>query len=575
MLRSSIYCFLLILIAIPRLVKAQSDTDTLQQKSYNELRSIFFKNRTTDTVKAKKIAKIYLDRAKKSKDSLIIARSFYLYYSMKYDSSTIHYLDSVIAVTKNKQDKDFPAYAYFAKARYFLYQKRNIEKTLDNLYEASKFSEINNNIDLQYRIEYFIGIVRSEHLGEKEKAIQVFKKCVNFYKGKSERDYPARYLYTLHVIAETHIGLKKNDSATYYNVLGYTKAMESKNDTTLNKMSAYFTLCEGINQFERKKYIATIDSIYMAIPTMIELNDVSNTLDSYFYLGKSYYALDQKEKAIGYFLKTDSILETLNSIPQYKHVKTYEYLKEYYKDKNDLQNQNKYLDKLNKVLDNYLNDRIFISKKVREDYDIPLLIEEQQELIEKLNKSKSTYISSIWILALLLLISGGLLYYQYRKKRLYRLRFEKLMEDLHSKPAKVADTTSQFKTENKTLNVPKKHVDFILEKLQEFEEQHGYLTMGISSQSLADEMETNIKYLSKVINHYKHKTFTHYLNDLRIQYAIKELQQNNMLRKFTIKAIANEFGYNSAETFSNAFYKKVKIKPSYFIKELGKVESNV
>jgi AraC-like DNA-binding protein len=47
-----------------------------------------------------------------------------------------------------------------------------------------------------------------------------------------------------------------------------------------------------------------------------------------------------------------------------------------------------------------------------------------------------------------------------------------------------------------------------------------------------------------------------------------------MLQKFTIKAIANEFGYNSAETFSNAFYKQVKIKPSYFIKELRKAKSD-
>jgi AraC-like DNA-binding protein len=75
-----------------------------------------------------------------------------------------------------------------------------------------------------------------------------------------------------------------------------------------------------------------------------------------------------------------------------------------------------------------------------------------------------------------------------------------------------------------------------------------------------------------VINHYKNKSFINYLNELRITYAIKELKENTMIRKFTIKAIANEVGYNSGETFSNAFYKQVGIKPSFFIKELGKIK---
>ena len=40
------------------------------------------------------------------------------------------------------------------------------------------------------------------------------------------------------------------------------------------------------------------------------------------------------------------------------------------------------------------------------------------------------------------------------------------------------------------------------------------------------------------------------------------------LRNYTIQYLADEFGFNSAESFSTAFYKKNKIKPIYFIKEL-------
>lgn len=563
-------CYLLLqFLFIPTSLTAQNHTDSLQQKSYDELNSMFFTIRETDSVKAKKIAEYYLERAKRDKDTLQIADGYLLHYDVLNNDNKIYYLDSIIAITKNGHTKNYPEYAYFTKAQYYLYEKRNIEKTLSNLAKARKNSISNSNINLLYRIDYLIAIVKSEHLGEKEKALEIFKKCEKYYSNEIEYSHKFRYLYSLHAIAETYIGLKKHDSATQYNTLGYQKATKST-DVNLTSMAAYFTLSEGINQYIQQKYIPTIDSIHKSLPKMIEFEDKSNTIDCYFYLGKSFYDLNDKEKAIFYFKKTDSILETLKSTPQYKHVKTYEYLKEYYKEINDLPNQNRYLNKLNTVLDNYLNDQIFISRKVKEDYDIPQLLDEQQAIIKKLNKNNDTYISGLLILGVLLLISGGLIYYQYRKRRLYKIRFEQLI--INSKSSARTTHSNQVTKSKKSsdLKVPEKHVTYILNKLDEFEKNHVFLNVGVSSQSLADDIETNIKYLSRVINYYKNKSFTNYLNELRITYAVKELQKNVMLQKFTIKAIANEFGYNSAETFSNAFYKQVGIKPSYFIRELKK-----
>jgi len=71
-----------------------------------------------------------------------------------------------------------------------------------------------------------------------------------------------------------------------------------------------------------------------------------------------------------------------------------------------------------------------------------------------------------------------------------------------------------------------------------------------------------------IINHHKEKNFSNYLNDLRIEYVIKELKTNIVLRKYTIEALANEIGFNSSESFSKAFYRKTGIYPSYYIKRL-------
>ncbi|MNT16293.1 DNA-binding transcriptional regulator ChbR [compost metagenome] len=111
-------------------------------------------------------------------------------------------------------------------------------------------------------------------------------------------------------------------------------------------------------------------------------------------------------------------------------------------------------------------------------------------------------------------------------------------------------------------------VNQILEKLKHFETKKDYLEPNITIQLLSTKFETNTKYLSKIVNAYKGKSFIQYINDLRIEFALVQLQKDNKLSKYTIQALAVEFGFNSAESFSAAFYKKAGIKPTYFIKEL-------
>ena len=95
-----------------------------------------------------------------------------------------------------------------------------------------------------------------------------------------------------------------------------------------------------------------------------------------------------------------------------------------------------------------------------------------------------------------------------------------------------------------------------------------FLDKEITIQKLSLSLNTNTKYLSRVINESKGKTFVNYINDLRVDFASTQLQTQPKLRNYTIQALANEFGFNSAVSFSTAFNKVYKIKPTYFIKEL-------
>ena len=85
---------------------------------------------------------------------------------------------------------------------------------------------------------------------------------------------------------------------------------------------------------------------------------------------------------------------------------------------------------------------------------------------------------------------------------------------------------------------------------------------------MAEKLETNATYLSKVINRYKRKSYTAYITELRINTALVKLKNDKKLQSYTIKAIAEEFGYKRQETFSRAFKAYTGIHPSQYLKNL-------
>lgn len=108
----------------------------------------------------------------------------------------------------------------------------------------------------------------------------------------------------------------------------------------------------------------------------------------------------------------------------------------------------------------------------------------------------------------------------------------------------------------------------IIEKLDKFEKNRHFLKSDITLFSLSHNLKTNSKYLSKTINIYKKKTFTQYINDLRIEYLIEKLNTDKTFKNYTIQAIATEIGFNTPNAFSRAFFKKTGMYPSEYIKEL-------
>jgi AraC-like DNA-binding protein len=120
----------------------------------------------------------------------------------------------------------------------------------------------------------------------------------------------------------------------------------------------------------------------------------------------------------------------------------------------------------------------------------------------------------------------------------------------------------------KTLLIPKETEALILAKLEKFESGKKFLNKDISLAQMASMFETNTKYLSEIINKYKKKNFNSYINDLRINYIVKQLKEDPKYLKYKVRYLAEECGFSSHSIFSATFKSLTGITPNVFIQFL-------
>jgi len=558
----------LVLLLFSSFLLAQAPTKDFSEISYEKLKALY-KNNWKDRKKQLLYGKAYLAKANKENNALEKARGWYQLSVLFNGETAIRYLDSTIYYSKNLNDVKYPAYAFSRKAYELTYQSK-YKQAIDNFLIAESIAK-RNNVDFYYDVKYSIAVLRSEQLGEVSDALKLYKECFNYYKDKDVRNSKYSYAYqdVLFGLADAYKALNQLDSATYYNKMGYKESSLTK-DYGYN---ALFTLNEGANSVEKKMYNTAIDSIKKALPKIIFYKNSENILASYYYLGKAYDGLGKKDKAVENFIKVDSIYNKTKKItPEF--TSGYLFLISYFKNKEDKENQLKYLTQY-MVIDSVLQtDYKELSKKLQEEYDTPNLILEKENLIQSLTNDKTTSYWQIGYLFSLVIMTTSFGVYQYQIKKRQYSQFEKVMYESTNNEVETNEPNRKedknIKSGIESIGINEELVRQILEKLNHFEITKGYLFSNVTVHSLSDSFETNSKYVSKVVNTIKGKSFIQYINDLRIENALWSLKEDHKLRKYTIQALAIEFGFNNAESFSNAFYKKAGIKPVYFIKQLEK-----
>jgi AraC-like DNA-binding protein len=372
----------------------------------------------------------------------------------------------------------------------------------------------------------------------------------------------SKNLYLVTQLGQSSVFLKLNEPDKALSIIEEVFSSDQNNKKTF--LYQEFLWNSGIAYFQKKKFHQAFDSLNKVVALA---PSIYNKALLNYYKGSYYEQTESIVDALPFYKGVDSLITGQNVIiPEVREI--YTTINNYYLERGDRVSQFDYLNKFLKTLTIHNDISDYVKNTTREQFEIPLLIEAKQQEIKRLKEQeKQNRKFTILIFCSLFILLSFSVYYLV-KQRSYKKRFEKLVhKNLITSKAKVSELQNQ--------NISLEVVENLMKKLEEFEENKQYLSKDISLNAIAKQFETNSSYLSKVVNLKKDKNFSNYINDLRIEHCIEKLHTHKQLRNYTIKAIAEEMGYNNAQSFSSAFYKYAGIYPSFFIEQLIKSEKKI
>ncbi len=519
------------------------DINRLQGKDYPTLEKAFWQLQSQKNLEsAKEYASAYLHKAKSEKDIEEIANAYYmLIYSSHWDVSKV-YVDSIIAVTKDNINYNQPAKAYILKANDYgangQYKEAFI--ALDKAYFCAKTS---GNIEQLYGIKYFITRLKTD-VGDYQSNLSTLKDIISYHK---EKGNTRQYIITSWAYANNFNLLKEPDSALVINKEIIPLSLKTRDSVIYNKL----LLSTAISYYEKENFKPSLDSI-LKLRELNKKKDFGSSINVLMnlYQGKIYLKQHEDELAIKNFKKVDSI----STIKNYFHSlirENYTLMYNYYKEKKDIKNQLKYINKL-LVTDSILDsDYAYLAKNINSKYTTPNLVLEKQNIIKSLKKTGNTRKIVISVLGLICVLLVIALFRNNRKKKYYK-KFSK-------------ELGVRKKGNNHTIN--NETTKKILTSLANLEHSKAFLNKDFSLPVLAKLLNTNTSYLSRIINDHKNQTFKQYLIDLRINELIKNLDENPVMRKYSIEALADSIGYKNPSSFTRIFKNYTGVSPSEYLKK--------
>lgn len=513
----------------------------------------------------------YIQKSKKDKNNEA------LFYAYRYASisslspSNLKYADSALITSKRSNVKKLVLDAYLNRGNIFMTEEF-YQKALSDILIANKLSQQSGNEYIFNKTIYYIA-QNKIYLGQYEDAKKELVVCLKFFKENLQnktslgKNYEMYYIYSLISLIDSNTKLGKFQE----NKPLLKEAFDYVEDDSLSQYIPYFITSEGIIAYSTKDYNTAILKFSEAIRLY---NDQWEHNTEVFYLGLSYWYTGKRKLAIQYLEEIDKhYVKTKRLDPQFRPA--YEILIKYYNSTGDVKKQLEYINKLMFLDKSYEKNYKYLYQRIVKEYDTKKLISEKNRL-ENTGRNQRIIFTSL----LLILLLGFLIYAirNQREKQNFKKRFDEIIAQQNQiKPPEelsVNVPNTQGKHEfnyefyNKIPGLNPVFVENILNQLEIFENENKFLDSQVSQKLLSENFGTNSTYFSKIINTYKGKNFTLYINDLRLDYIIEHLRSDVKYINKDVKELATIAGFSNAENFSDNFRRKFNLKPSVFIKIL-------
>lgn len=546
-----------VILSFSQSLRNTKNSDSLNV-NFQSLKWEFNKYIITDTSKAKNFAKRTILSAKKEDNNEKLALGYSLLFEVRHNP---FYLDSMITVSRNLS-YEYRSLSNRLKGNY-LYSIGRYSEALKSYLTSREYAV--NDIYTYNILNFDIGLLKLE-LGNYQDAQKLFFDFKKYLENNDDISQ-VNFVSCLYAIAYTYSKMDKIDSSDHYVKLG----LEKNKKTGDKENYSYLLLIAGINSYKRGEYRKSIKTLNRVSKIIRENSFNSQNLAlSEFYIGMSYYN-SRNSSFLNKFIVVDSIIiNSKNVTSELRDV--YPKLIGNYKKTGDKDKQLFYINHL-LTIDSVLNkNNQVLAKEINKEYDTPILLREKEKLISELDTRShiliGVIVSTICLLCILIF------FYSKRQNdiRNYQYGLDQFEEKIkNEKLLNLKNDPSGIEKNEETLIKPlsKEKLDLLELKFKEFEENNAFLNKNLSLNNLAKDFETNRNYLSKSVRKLKGKSFSQYINELRIQYIVRELDTNPNLRRFTIAGIADEAGYNNSESFTNSFKKITNTLPSHYIKSIS------
>ena len=179
------------------------------------------------------------------------------------------------------------------------------------------------------------------------------------------------------------------------------------------------------------------------------------------------------------------------------------------------------------------------------------------------------------IIITLLIITVSLIFVLFVLRTLYERRkmqnIKRIVQQYEANLKLKQETQHQTENRKKDLIISEMSEKLMPEIERLFNEEKIYRRQGLTTDDVAKMLNTNQRYLSKIINECYQTTFPEFVKAFRIDEAVemlKDMHTGGKFANYTLEAIAEEVGFIGRNTFRTAFKEIIGVTPTEYLQAL-------